>query len=500
MAKALNHIDISSAEKKIILSLIKTHLPNTTVWAYGSRATWSARPKSDLDLVAFASADQKNAVYDLKEAFEESDLPFRVDFFVWDQVPDEFRVNIERERVVLVEGGYSGRRVRPWQTVKIKDIGQVFDGPHATPKKQTHGPVFLGVSSLDQGRLDISKSACLSENDFVKWTKRVTPRQDDVVFAYETRLGEAAIIPKKLRCCLGRRLALVRLDQKKVDPLFFLYQYLSPQYQNFLKSRVVDGSTVDRIHLKEFPNFPFQLPSMETQKAIAHILGTIDDKIALNRRMNETLEAMAQAIFKSWFVDFDGCTEFEDSELGRVPKGWKVSEVKSILKRLKVKKRYTKKTVFPTGQTPVFEQGNNILMGFTDDTAEFLSSTDDPLFIFGDHTCIFRLSLQPFSISQNVIPVRGSNRNTIWTFYAVQNLQTFQEYKRHWNDLCAKKTIVPPANICDQFQQSIKPLLLRKEHLEQQILHLSLLRDTLLPKLISGELRVDEAEKMVEGA
>lgn len=98
------NIDVSPAQLKIILSLIEAHLPNTTVWAYGSRATGSARPQSDLDLVAFASADQKKAVYDLKEAFEESDLPFIVDLFVWNSVPDEFRGNIERERVVLVEG------------------------------------------------------------------------------------------------------------------------------------------------------------------------------------------------------------------------------------------------------------------------------------------------------------------------------------------------------------------------------------------------------------
>ncbi|NDV26847.1 nucleotidyltransferase family protein [Desulfovibrio sp. JC010] len=97
-------IDVSPTQLKIILSLIETHLPDTTIWAYGSRATGSARPQSDLDLVAFASADQKKAVYNLKEAFEESDLPFIVDLFVWDTVPDEFRKNIERERVVLVGG------------------------------------------------------------------------------------------------------------------------------------------------------------------------------------------------------------------------------------------------------------------------------------------------------------------------------------------------------------------------------------------------------------
>ena len=194
---------------------------------------------------------------------------------------------------------------RPWPKVRIGDVAEIFDGPHATPTKTQDGPVFLGISSLNRGRLDLSNTEHLSEEEFLKWTRRVTPQAGDVVFSYETRLGEAAIIPVGLRCCLGRRMGLVRTKASTLDPHFFLYQYLSPKFQDFLASRTIHGSTVDRIALKEFPDFEIDLPPLAVQQEIAKAMLGIDAKIDVIRRINQTLEAIAQALFKSWFVDFD---------------------------------------------------------------------------------------------------------------------------------------------------------------------------------------------------
>ena len=232
-----------------------------------------------------------------------------------------------------------------WREVAIGELVEIFDGPHATPPKTSHGPVFLGISNLAQGRLDLANTEHLSEEDYVRWTRRVEPQAGDVVFSYETRLGEAAFIPPGLRFCLGRRMGLLRARTGKVDRRFLLYAYLGPQFQGTLRARTIHGSTVDRIPLIDMPRFPIEVPdSVDEQRAIAHILGTLDDKIELNRRMNETLEAMARVLFKSWFVDFDPVRakaegrdtglpphiadlfpdSFEDSELGEIPKGWEV--------------------------------------------------------------------------------------------------------------------------------------------------------------------------------
>lgn len=422
--------------------------------------------------------------------------------------------------------------------VRIGDVAEVFDGPHATPIKIADGPVFLGISALNRGRLDLSNTEHLSEDEFVKWTRRVTPRAGDVVFSYETRIGEAAIIPQGLRCCLGRRMGLVRTDPSKLDPHFFLYQYLSPAFQGFLASRTIHGSTVDRIALKEFPDFEIDLPPVVVQRQVAKVMLDIDAKIDFNRRINQTLEAMAQAIFKSWFIDFDPVKskvvaiqegrdslraamsaisgkadgeldvlppeqydqlaataalfpdEMEESEQGEIPKGWSVSKVETLLLRLPAKTRYTKAQISEYGQIPVFEQGASIHLGYHNGAASYQANPENPIFIFGDHTCVTRLSCQPFDISQNVIPLQGKSRATIWVYYAVKEKQKFQEYRRHWMELTSKDVVIATADICLEFTKKIANIHLQIEANERQMQSLRALRDTLLPKLLSGELPV----------
>ena len=115
-----------------------------------------------------------------------------------------------------------------WREVDIKDIAlSIFDGPHATPKEADNGPVFLGIPNLQpQGGIDLTNATFLSEQHFVVWTKRVTPKANDLVFSYEATLHRYAIIPDNLRCCLGRRLALIRIDETKANYKFVYYSFL----------------------------------------------------------------------------------------------------------------------------------------------------------------------------------------------------------------------------------------------------------------------------------
>ncbi|SLM42365.1 hypothetical protein NSND_50751 [Nitrospira sp. ND1] len=156
--------------------------------------------------------------------------------------------------------------------VPIGDVAEVFDGPHATPKTVDAGPVFLGISALQDGKINLGETRHVTLQDFRQWTRRVKPQSDDVVFSYETRLGQAAIIPEGLECCLGRRMGLVRVNRKRVDPRFFVYQYISPPFRKFVDSKTVRGATVDRIALKEFPSFPISLPSLSEQERMTNRL------------------------------------------------------------------------------------------------------------------------------------------------------------------------------------------------------------------------------------
>ena len=203
--------------------------------------------------------EQKRTVSILDEAFEGLD-----------RARENAEANLKNARELFESGLdalFATTRLPQYQT-SIGSFSKVFDGPHATPKTIEKGPVFLGISALVDGKLDLRKTRHVSDLDYLTWTKRVEPKARDVVFSYETRLGQAAIIPEGLKCCLGRRMGLVRLETDRVMPKFFLFQYLTPTYQKFLRSKVVEGATVDRIHLKHFPNFPMFVPPLETQQAV----------------------------------------------------------------------------------------------------------------------------------------------------------------------------------------------------------------------------------------
>ena len=179
----------------------------------------------------------------------------------------------------------------------ISAIADIFDGPHATPNKTADGPYFLNIASLQRGRLVLADSAHLSEEDFVRWTKRVTPRENDLLFSYETRLGEAALMPADVKACLGRRMGLLRPKLEKVDPSFLLYSFLGPHFQHEIVANTIKGATVERISVSEIGNFKIRVPGKSEQKRIAGVLSALDAKIELNNRINAELEALAKTIY-----------------------------------------------------------------------------------------------------------------------------------------------------------------------------------------------------------
>lgn len=148
-----------------------------------------------------------------------------------------------------------------WVIRPIREMVQgVFDGPHATPPDVTSGPIFLGIGNFTGTNLDLAKVNHISEADWPRWTKRVTPRGGDIVFTYEATLGRFAIIPPWLRCCLGRRTALIRPNAGRDDGHFLFHWFTGHSFQEFLTSRIHPGATVDRILLSDFPDYPVLCP------------------------------------------------------------------------------------------------------------------------------------------------------------------------------------------------------------------------------------------------
>jgi type I restriction enzyme, S subunit len=291
-------IDITASQRKTLLSLLGRHLSDAEVWVYGSRANWTSKPQSDLDMVVFTSPDQSRRVADLKEAFEESDLPFRVDLFVWDEIPDSFKRNIEAEHVVLRHARDKSRLFEDagWAEGCLSDIAIVEMGQSplgstcsATPTRTPllNGPTEFGPHhpTPEQWTTDPRKMA----------------RVGDVLFCVRgSTTGRMNWADQDY--AIGRGIAAIRHKQ-------------GPEYQHFVRGVIesklpyllasATGSTFPNVSRTQLRELPCEIPPLPEQKAIAHILGTLDDKIELNRRMNETLEGIARAIFKSWFIDFD---------------------------------------------------------------------------------------------------------------------------------------------------------------------------------------------------
>ena len=297
-------IDITAGERKIIIGLLKIYLPNTTVWAYGSRVKWDARPYSDLDLVAFASAEQKSKVYALKEAFEESNLPYSVDVFIWDKVPENFRKNIKAKYAVVQDDGEKKDDVAAgWKKVRLSDIINITCG--GTPKRDVSDfwsgniPWLLVSDFNNDYRYVSSAEESITDLGLKKSSANIMPKGSLILSARGT-VGALSQISQPMafgQSCYGIN----------ANPKYAINNFLYYSIKNSIPKlkQISYGAVFDTITIKSFEHISVSIPPLSKQRAIAHILGTLDDKIELNRRMNETLEGMARALFKSWFVDFD---------------------------------------------------------------------------------------------------------------------------------------------------------------------------------------------------
>ncbi|MES9806560.1 restriction endonuclease subunit S [Streptomyces cinereoruber] len=179
---------------------------------------------------------------------------------------------------------------------RLGQVAELYDGPHATPVKAASGPWFLSISSLNAGRLDLAASAHLSEEDFASWTRRVQPRAGDVLFSYETRLGHAALMPPGVRACLGRRMALLRAKTPETGGALLLHAYLSPTFQNEIGRRTLRGTTMDRLPLRDMPDWPLPLPAEGERAGLSARLDALHASMAQTAAENRTLAALRDTL------------------------------------------------------------------------------------------------------------------------------------------------------------------------------------------------------------
>ena len=543
-------IDITAEQRKMVLALLEKHLPNTTAWVYGSRAKCTARPQSDLDMVVFATPEQSSQVFALREAFEESNLPFRVDLFVWDDVPERFRERIEAEYVVLVEKEELGMAEDGWGVLRLGDVCTKI-GSGATPRGGQEvylkdGPYALIRSqNVHNNRFNYDGLAFINQ-------QQATALDNVEVFADDVLLnitGDSVaracqVASDVLPARVNQHVAIIRPDPNKLSPRFLRYFLVCPEIQTMLLSWAGAGGTRNALTKGMIESLDVQTPmDVGEQRAIAHILGTLDDKIELNRRMNETLEEMARALFKSWVVDFDPVRakmegrdtglppdvadlfpdRLVDSELGEIPEGW---EVKALGECIDVARGLSYKGTGLSSDGMPMHNLNSIYEGggYKDDGIKYYNGDYHLRHVIQsgevivanteqghDRLLIGFAAIVPKCFGDNglfshhIYGVRPKDSFALTPDFICQLLNT----KAMHNTVSGYATgttvnmlpvdalripsiVVPPLQVVTTFSTLAKVARIRQEKLMAESHTLTALRDALLPKLVSGELRVRE--------
>ena len=393
-------------------------------------------------------------------------------------------------------------------------IGPFGEKIRAEIYKPAGAPILRGTNVNTAERFHDADFVFIDSEVAEKEFNKFVCEADDVILCHKGTLGNIGIVPKHNRYkqyIMGNSMMKVRCDRTKLEPLFLYYWLTSQDGQDYLFSRVSQvGVPQIQRPLTTLREATIPLPPIHEQRAIAHILGTLDDKIELNRRMNETLEAMARALFKSWFVDFDPVrakaegrdpglpkaiadlfpSRLVDSELGEIPEGWEVKRLGDLLelaygKALKAEDRHG-------GNVPVY--GSNGLVGWHDERLAagpgiVLGRKGNPGVATWAPTDFFAIDTAFYVVPKAVC------RSVHFLFHVLKthdlaSLGADSAVPGLNRNLAYMSTqVLPPQRLLDKFGKYSSSLAARVHDCSEESRTLAALRNTLLPKLISGELR-----------
>jgi type I restriction enzyme S subunit len=406
-----------------------------------------------------------------------------------------------------------------WKEVRIVDIANVKGGKRL-PKginliKERNKHPYIRIRDLGgKKRISLNDEYEYVDDVTQKLIARYTVNTDDIIISIVGSIGFIGKIDSNLNNANLTENCVKLIDLKNVDNDFLYYFLISDKGQEEIKKRMV-GAVQAKLPIKNIQAIRILLPPFPEQKAIAATLSCLDDKIEVNNRINKTLEEMAQAIFKSWFVDFEPFQngELVDSELGLVPKGWVVKRSGEIYDISIGKTPPRKETQWFTDNSEDIKWVSISDMGkggiFISNTSEYLTQEAVHKFniiVVPENTVLLsfkltigRISITDIPIATNEAIAQFKTTNSALLEYTYLTLKNFS-YASLGNTssiatavnskiIKAMPILLPSNNVLDDFHQTVVPLFnqIRANQKETQLL--SKLRDSLLPKLMSGEIR-----------
>lgn len=407
-----------------------------------------------------------------------------------------------------------------WKTYKLEDlVTKLGDGIHGTPKYSKDGEYhFINGNNLIDGKIVIKpETKRVSKEEYLKHQRELNKRT--LLVSINGTIGKTAYYRGE-KVMLGKSACYFNVKES-VNKKFIKQVISSKYFIDYLESNYT-GSVIKNVSLKSMRELPINLPPLQEQKSIASILSALDDKIELNLKMNKTLEEMAMALYKHWFVNFGPFQsgEFVDSELGKIPKGW---EVKILEDEFKITIGRTP----PRKEKKWFSSENGVKwisikdMGncgtYIFKTSEYLTEEavqkkNVPQVPANTVVLSFKLTVGRVALTtENMVTNEAiahflKKKNTLLSSeYLYSALKSF-DYNSlgstssiatavNSKTVKSMKILVPSKSVLDNFQQEVFSFFELIKTNSKEIQTLTKIRDTLLPKLISGEVRVKDAEK-----
>jgi type I restriction enzyme S subunit len=423
--------------------------------------------------------------------------------------------------------------------------GTIKTGPFGTKLKASEytatGVPVVSVGEVGMGRLSIHDNTPRVDSSVWNRMPEYLLRVGDIVFGRKGAVERSAQIQSEEDgYFLGSDGIRIRLNSNMIEPRFIAYQLQTLAHRSWMIQHAA-GTTMPSLNEGIIRRIPIVLMPLAEQKAIASILGTLDDKIEVNRRMNATLEAMARALFQSWFVDFDPVrakmdgrqpagldaetaarfpNAFQNSKLGAIPHGWEAAPLSDKIQLLSGGTPKTSETSYWGGDIPWYSvrdapSESDVWVIRTDKHVTKLGISNSAAQVFPEKTTIISargtvgklaLTAVPMAMNQSCYGIRGiTGYGDYFTYYLIREATAQLQQRTHGTvfDTITTETfrtldcVLPTPEITVAFDDLVEPLLGQIRANLHQTSILASLRDTLLPKLLSGELTIPQAEKML---
>ncbi len=543
------NIDLRPDYIELVQNILQKHLPeDAKVYVFGSRAKWTAKEFSDLDLAIDAGGKKlaKKILNGLKEDFGESKLPYTVDVVDLNDITPEFRKIVETQKVTMPEPDISG-----WKSDKLINFCVQKDGVQTGPfGSQLHqedyveeGTPIITVEHLGDNRILHQNLPKVSHEDKER-LKKYSLQTGDIVFSRVGSVDRRSLVRSNEDGWLfSGRCLRVRIDPQKADPAYVSYYFGTESFKEYMRSIAV-GATMPSINTKILSDIQISVPSLSQQKVVGRIFATLDGKIELNQRMNATLEVTAQALFKSWFVDFDPVRakaegrqpegmdaataalfpdRFTDSPLGEIPQGWNKQPLSELIDLIGGGTPKTSKEEYWNGNIPWFS-----VVDAPAETDVFVIDTEKKITpagvensstkilpygttIISARGTVGRVALVgvPMAMNQSCYGIQGKNGwCPFFTYLVIRRAVAELQTRAHGSvfDTITRDTfktinfVNPNSAVIEKFEKTIAPLMARILNNRKENVSLSQTRDLLLPRLISGKLRVRDAEQKIKEA